>query len=42
MLRSRAGRPSRGLRGYVRYYDAVRLRSSLDYTAPLVFERGAA
>jgi putative transposase len=30
------------LRGYVRYYNAVRLHSSLDYTAPLVFERGTA
>jgi putative transposase len=30
------------LQGYIRYYNTVRLHSSLDYTAPLVFERGGA
>ena len=30
------------LRTYIRYYNAIRLHSSLGYTAPLVFERSAA
>ncbi|MEJ7812788.1 MAG: IS3 family transposase [Gemmatimonadaceae bacterium] len=30
------------LRGYLRYYNTIRLHSSLHYTAPLAFERGAA
>jgi len=30
------------LRGYLRYYNAVRLHSSRNYTAPLAFERRAA
>ena len=32
----------RALRRYVRYYNTVRLHSSLRYVAPLAFERGAA
>jgi hypothetical protein len=30
------------LRTYVRYYDATRLHSNLDYLSPLAFERRAA